>query len=45
MQVALRAQSVEIGRSWEVWPTASRITVGSMAEMQFFCDAVDRVLA
>jgi histidinol-phosphate aminotransferase len=44
MQVALRAQSVEIGRSWEVWPTVSRITVGSMAEMEFFCDAVDRVI-
>jgi histidinol-phosphate aminotransferase len=45
MQVALRAQSVEIGRSWEVWPTVSRITVGSMAEMEFFCDALDRVIA
>jgi histidinol-phosphate aminotransferase len=45
MQVALRAQSVEIGRSWDVWPTVSRITVGSMTEMVFFCDAVDRVIA
>jgi histidinol-phosphate aminotransferase len=45
MQVAMRAQSVEIGRFWPVWPTVSRITVGSIAEMEFFCDAVDKVMA
>jgi histidinol-phosphate aminotransferase len=45
MQAALRAQSVEIGRSWPVWPTVSRITVGSMDEMEFFCGAVDKVIA
>ena len=43
MQVALRAQSVEIGRSWPVWPTISRVTVGSMADMEAFCQAVDKV--
>ena len=45
MQVALRAQSVEIGRSWPVWPTVSRVTVGSMDEMEFFCGALDKVIA
>jgi histidinol-phosphate aminotransferase len=45
MQAALRAQSVEIGRSWPVWPTVSRITVGSMDEMEFFCGALDKVIA
>jgi histidinol-phosphate aminotransferase len=43
MLVAFRTQSVEIGRSWPVWPTVSRVTVGSMAEMEFFCNAVDKV--
>jgi histidinol-phosphate aminotransferase len=45
MQEALRAQSVEIGRSWPIWPTVSRITIGSMAEMEAFCAALDQVLA
>jgi histidinol-phosphate aminotransferase len=43
MQVAFRAQSVEIGRSWPVWPTISRVTVGSVADMEAFCQAFDRV--
>ncbi|MEO8896314.1 MAG: pyridoxal phosphate-dependent aminotransferase, partial [Rhizomicrobium sp.] len=33
MQAAFRAQSIEIGRSWPIWPTVSRVTVGSVAEM------------
>ena len=45
MQVAFRAQSVEIGRSWEIWPTVSRITVGSMDDMTAFCAALDTVTA
>ena len=45
MQAAFRAQGVEIGRSWPVWPTVSRITVGSMDEMKTFCAALDRVWA
>lgn len=45
MQVAIRAQSVEIGRSWPVWPTVSRVTVGSFAEMEMFCAAADKALA
>ncbi len=43
MQVAFRGQSVEIGRSWPIWPTISRVTVGSMADMEAFCQALDKV--
>jgi histidinol-phosphate aminotransferase len=43
MQVAFRTQSVEIGRSWPIWPTISRITVGSMDDMDGFCVALDKV--
>ena len=43
VQAAFRAQSVEIGRSWPIWPTVSRVTVGSMGEMTAFCKAVDKV--
>ena len=45
MQVAFRKHSVEIGRSWTIWPTVSRVTVGSTAEMKAFCTALDRVIA
>jgi histidinol-phosphate aminotransferase len=44
MQAAFRTQSVEIGRSWPVWPTVSRVTVGSMADMTAFCSALDVVM-
>jgi histidinol-phosphate aminotransferase len=43
MQAAFRTQSVEIGRSWPVWPTVSRVTVGSMDDMSAFCSAFDQV--
>lgn len=43
MQAAFRTQGVEIGRSWPIWPTASRVTVGSMADMEAFCAALDKV--
>lgn len=43
MQLAFRTQSVEIGRSWPIWPTVSRITVGSMEDMQNFAIALDKV--
>jgi histidinol-phosphate aminotransferase len=45
MQAAFRTQSVEIGRSWPIWPTVSRVTVGSMDEMKIFCEALDKVWA
>lgn len=43
MLAAFRTQSVEIGRSWPIWPTVSRVTVGSMDDMTAFCDALDKV--
>lgn len=43
MQIAFRSQSVEIGRSWPIWPTVSRVSVGSMTDMQNFVIALDRV--
>ena len=43
VQAAFRTQSVEIGRSWPIWPTVSRITVGSMEDMQNFALALDKV--
>ena len=45
MQAAFRTQSVEIGRSWPIWPTVSRVTVGSMDDMTAFCAALDAVTA
>jgi len=45
MQAAFRTQSVEIGRSWPIWPTVSRVTVGSMDDMTAFCAAFDAVTA
>ena len=45
MQAAFRTQSVEIGRSWPIWPTVSRVTVGSMDDMSAFCSALDKVWA
>ncbi len=43
MQAAFRTQSVEIGRSWPIWPTVSRVTVGSLDEMTAFCAAFDAI--
>jgi histidinol-phosphate aminotransferase len=45
MQAAFRKESVEIGRSWPIWPTVSRVTVGSMSDMKAFCVALDKVTA
>jgi len=42
MHAAFRTQSVEIGRSWPIWPTVSRVTVGSMDDMTAFCAALGR---
>ena len=45
VQAAFRKESVEIGRSWPIWPTVSRVTVGSTADMKNFCTALDKVWA
>ena len=38
-------QNVLIGRSWPVWPTYARITVGTPQEMQQFCAVLRAVMA
>jgi histidinol-phosphate aminotransferase len=43
VQTIFRTQSIEIGRSWPIWPTVSRVTVGSMEDMTGFCAALDKV--
>lgn len=43
MQGKFRAQSVEIGRNWPIWPNMSRITVGSMEDMKNFALALNTV--
>lgn len=40
---AYAAQGIDIGRNWPIWPTMSRITVGSAAEMKKFCAATDKI--
>lgn len=40
VQAAFAAEGVEIGRNWPIWPTMSRITVGSGDEMEAFKAAV-----
>lgn len=42
MQAALlkAPQKVQIGRNWAIWPTVSRVTVGSAADMSAFRSAV-----
>ena len=40
---ALMAQNVQIGRSWPIWPNISRISVGSMEEMEKFNTAIDAI--
>jgi histidinol-phosphate aminotransferase len=45
MRLAFRTQSVEIGRNWPIWPTVSRVTIGSIDDMKSFCSALDKVWA
>jgi histidinol-phosphate aminotransferase len=35
-QKAMMAQKIMVGRSWPVWPTHSRVTVGSKSDMEKF---------
>jgi histidinol-phosphate aminotransferase len=43
MQAAFRAQGIEIARPFATWPTVSRITIGSKADMRAFFEAFDKV--
>ena len=45
MQAAFRAQGVEIGRAWPVWPTVSRISIGSKEDMEGFFAAFSKVVS
>jgi histidinol-phosphate aminotransferase len=44
MMAAFLAQGVQIGRSWEAYPTMNRVTVGSADDMAKFRTALDKVL-
>ncbi len=41
---ALRQQNVYIGRTWPVWPTYVRVSVGTPQEMQLFQTAFENVM-
>ena len=41
---AMAARNVYIGRIWPVWPTYTRITIGTQAEMDAFHSAFDAVM-
>ena len=41
---AMASQNIFIGRSWPVWPTHVRITVGTQPEMERFQAALERVM-
>ena len=45
MQAAMLAtpEKVQIGRNWPIWPTVSRVTVGSAEDMAKFRAAVEKV--
>jgi histidinol-phosphate aminotransferase len=45
MQAAMlaTAEKVQIGRNWPIWPTVSRVTVGSAEDMAQFRSAVEKV--
>ncbi|WP_336985068.1 pyridoxal phosphate-dependent aminotransferase [Asaia sp. HN128] len=45
MKTAFAAKKVEIGRNWDIWPTMSRVSIGSMKDMDAFCAALDQILA
>jgi len=45
MQTAFRAQNVEISRTFPAWPTVSRITIGSKADMEGFFAAFKKVVS
>jgi histidinol-phosphate aminotransferase len=45
MKEAFLAQGVEIARVFPAWPTVSRITIGSKADMEGFFNACNKVLS
>jgi histidinol-phosphate aminotransferase len=46
MQAAFHAQGVDIaGPRWPIWPTVSRITIGSKSDMEGFFGALDKIVS
>ena len=45
MQAAFAAQGVEIARVFPTWPTVSRISIGSKADMEGFFAAFNKVVS
>jgi len=46
MEAAFRAQGVEIaGPRWPIWPTVSRITIGSKSDMEGFFGALNKIVS
>jgi histidinol-phosphate aminotransferase len=45
MQAAFKAQGVEIARVFPAWPTVSRISIGSKADMEGFFGALNKVMS
>jgi histidinol-phosphate aminotransferase len=46
MEASFRAQGVEIaGPRWPIWPTVSRITIGSKADMEGFYAALNKIVS
>ena len=45
MQAAFAAQGVEIARVFPAWPTVSRISIGSKADMEGFFAAFNKVVS
>jgi len=44
MMAAFLAENIQIGRSWDAYPTMSRVTVGSAEDMKAFRGALDKIL-
>jgi histidinol-phosphate aminotransferase len=45
MQTAFAAQGVELARTFPAWPTVTRITIGSRADMEGFFSAFNKVVS
>ena len=45
MQTAFAAQNVELARTFPAWPTVTRITIGSRADMEGFFSAFNKVVS
>lgn len=40
----MRERNIMIGRSWPIWPTKARVTIGTSEEMDRFCSALLHVM-